>query len=213
MQFKEEESKAPITVREKKFMTIEVKVPRALVPAVIGRGGSTIKDIEQRTSTKIRFSEDNVDNPTRICFIKGTFECIKLAEAFIIDIVENQPIIETYEMFVPTRVRSLLLADRGEVINTIQATSNAKLIIEKGFSTDDKKRVIIKGTAEQIGSAVCYLEELVQESKDTQEKLEVSQSSRSPRGRVSPRSTFTQSDSVQAIDSSQGKLINNLYFA
>ncbi|CAD6216288.1 GSCOCG00004439001-RA-CDS [Cotesia congregata] len=199
---KEEESKGPITVREKKFMTIEVKVPRALVPAVIGRGGSTIKDIEQRTSTKIRFSEDNVDNPTRICFIKGTFECIKLAEALVIDIIENQPVIETYEMFVPTRVRSLLLADRGEVINTIQATSNAKLIVEKGFSTDDKKRVIIKGTAEQIGSAVCCLEELIQESKDTQEKLEVSQSSRSPRGKVSPRSTPTQSDSVQTIDSS-----------
>ncbi|XP_008547239.1 tudor and KH domain-containing protein homolog isoform X1 [Microplitis demolitor] len=199
--FQDDDSKEPITVREKKNLTIEVKVPRALVPAVIGRGGSTIKDIEQRTSTRIRFSEDNVDNPERICFIKGAFECIKLAEALIVDIVANQPVIETYEMFVPQRIRSILLADRGEVINTIQSTSNAKLIIEKGNICDEKKRVIIKGTAEQIGCAVYHIEELVKESKDTQEKLEVSQSSRSPRGRVSPRPATKADNSAQTTES------------
>lgn len=52
---------------------------------------------------------------------------------------------------------------------------------------DSKRRVIIKGTAEQIASALSQIEDKVHEYTDTLEKLVAGESSRSPRGKISPR--------------------------
>ncbi|XP_057326396.1 tudor and KH domain-containing protein homolog isoform X2 [Microplitis mediator] len=166
-------------------ITVEVRVPRAKVPALIGLDGTIIKDIEQKSSTRIRFSEDNVDNPERICSITGTSECVELAETLIVNTIANKPLIVTYEMFISQKINSILLAEREEVMNTIRSISNAKLSIVYFHNGD--KYVDIVGTPEQIECAVYHIEELVKESKDTQEKLEVSHTSRSLQGRVSPR--------------------------
>jgi tudor domain-containing protein 2 len=37
----------------------------------------------------------------RVCVIRGTPEGAQLAESLIHDIIFNQPLIETYEMFIP----------------------------------------------------------------------------------------------------------------
>lgn len=177
-------------------------MPRQFVPAVIGRGGMKIKDVEQRTLTKIRFSDNEITETERICVIRGTPENVTLAEAIITDIIASQPIIETYETSVPQRVRSALLEDRGNVVNTIQESTKAKIILEKGYCADPEtmRRVIIKGSAEQIAAALYHIEDMVRESNSAKEKLEISHTTRSPRGKISPRVVVNQPDNNEQID-------------
>ncbi|KAK0172744.1 hypothetical protein PV328_006023 [Microctonus aethiopoides] len=211
--FKKEDKneRKTLILKDKENHVIELKVSKQHVPAVIGRGGSTIKDIEEKTSTRIRFNNDDITTSERICIIKGTFECTKLAEAMVKSIIENQPIIETYEMFIPQRVRSALLADRGEIIHAIQASTHAKLILEKGYSDnpDDKKRIIIKGSAEQIAGALYHIEDMVREFNNTREKLEVGQSTRSPRGKIFPRNNTPIANKTELQVQSEESLITH----
>ena len=55
------------------------------------------------------------------------------------------------------------------------------------YIIDSKRRVIIKGTAEQIASALSQIEDKVHEYTDTLEKLVAGETARSPRGKISPR--------------------------
>ncbi|KAK2580728.1 hypothetical protein KPH14_011356 [Odynerus spinipes] len=173
-------------------LTKEFKVPRQFVPVVIGRGGATIKDVENKSSARIRFKEDNIECPDRICLIQGTLESVNLAEAMITTIIANQPIIETYEMYVPQQACGRIIGRGGETIHQIQSLSSAKIIVENGFSTnhqDSERRIIIKGTAEQIATALSQIEDKVKEEKETRIQLETNSSTRLPRGKLSPRNT------------------------
>uniref|UniRef100_V9IFX4 Tudor and KH domain-containing protein n=1 Tax=Apis cerana TaxID=7461 RepID=V9IFX4_APICE len=188
-----------------KRFTAECKVPRQFVPAVIGRGGSMIKDIQNKTGTQIHFKEDNIDCPDRICIIKGSYEGVHLAEEMIKSVIQNQPIIETYEMYVPQKACGRIIGRGGEVIHQIQATSSAKIIIESSYTPYDpnaERRIIIKGTAEQIATALLQIEDKVREEKEARTKLEASSASRLPRGKLSPRNTKNniQSEQVQTTE-------------
>lgn len=121
---------------------MEYKVPRQFVPAVIGRGGAVIKDVQDKTGTQIHFKDDNVECPDRICIIRGTYEATHLAEEMIKSIIENQPIIETYEMYVPQKACGRIIGKGGDIIKHIQTTSCAKIIVENSYAPYDPSMLI-----------------------------------------------------------------------
>ncbi|OXU30178.1 hypothetical protein TSAR_007631 [Trichomalopsis sarcophagae] len=170
--------------------SVEVIVPRQFVPVIIGRGGTMIQSIQESTNTKIRFREESdVDLLERICIITGSLENIKQAEERIKAILDNQPIIETYETWVPQRSIAKMTERGGEILNHIQNSSNAKIILESSHNvadSDAKKRVIIKGTAEQIANALLQIEDKIREDKDAKAKAESSTLARVPRIKTSP---------------------------
>lgn len=45
-------------------------------------------------------------------------------------IIQNQPIIETYEMFIPQKACGKIIGKGGEVVQQMQTISGAKIIIE-----------------------------------------------------------------------------------
>ncbi|XP_017880177.1 tudor and KH domain-containing protein homolog isoform X2 [Ceratina calcarata] len=196
----EEESKSKV-FKTQRPNTVEYKVQRQHVPAVIGRAGSTIKAVEDRTRTKIHFNEDNIENPERVCKITGSLEGINLAKSMIKSIIDNQPVIETYEILVPQRACNKIIGRNGETKRQIQASSSAKIILEGSFShdTNAERRIIIKGTAEQIAAALSQIEEKVREVKAIHTRLEASSASRQPRGKLSPHgSRVNASEQTQA---------------
>lgn len=110
---------------------IQIKIPRSSIPAIIGRGGSKIKEIQENTETQIKFGEEtDVDAPERICKIQGKPESIRLAEVMILDIIRNQPVIEIYEMMVAQKYIGRIMGKGGDSIRLIQATSNAKITVD-----------------------------------------------------------------------------------
>ncbi|OAD53586.1 Tudor and KH domain-containing protein [Eufriesea mexicana] len=192
-------------VEVSKQFTVECKIPRQFVPAVIGRSGSVVKDIQNKTGTQIHFKEDNIDCPDRICIIKGNYENVHLAEEMIKSIVQNQPIIETYVMYIPQSTCGGIIGRGGEVIQRIQTISSAKIIIDRNYDPHDasaERMVTIKGTGEQIAAALSQIKDKIREVKEARGKLEASSASRLPRGKLSPRNTkISTSEQVQTTES------------
>lgn len=210
---------------------------------IIGRGGQTIKSIESNTSTKIRFADDNVAKVDRICYVRGESESVELAEAMIKNLIESQPLIENFDLYVPSKFYFALVADRCQLANDIQAMAKAKIILDKltgpndgkilkkklknqsffltflklfyvNLFADDKRRVILRGTAEQIALAMSCIEEKLEEFNTTQTELEVGQSSRSVRGKVLTRNPVVDAqvhpeDESSAHGTSQESLKTN----
>ncbi|CAL7951693.1 unnamed protein product [Xylocopa violacea] len=188
-----------------KRITLECKVPRQFVPAIIGRSGSTIKDVQNKTGTQIHFKEDNIESPDRICIIRGSYEGAQLAEEMIKSLIRNQPIIETYELYVPQKACGRIIGRGGETVQQIQSISSAKVTVDSGYVPYDpnaERRIIIKGTAEQIAVALSQIEEKIREEKNARTQLEASSASRLPRGKLSPRNTkVNASEQVQTTES------------
>lgn len=171
--------------------TVQYKVPKQYVSAVIGRGGSVIKSIQEKTSTHINMSkDDDIDSPYRFCIIQGKeIEDIRLAESMIKYIIDNQPIIETYELFVPYEAFGIMLKRNANIVQQIQRSSGAKLVLENGVLKSEagwKKRIIIKGTAEQIASAVTQIEDKIREGNEAQAQLKCEQAATVRTPRLSP---------------------------
>ena len=114
----------------------EIGIPRQFVPVIIGRGGTVIQNIQESTNTKISFKEESdVDLIQRTCIITGKPENIKLAEEKIKSILNNQPIVETYETWVPQQTIEKITEKGEEILNKIQNLSNAKIILESSLRT------------------------------------------------------------------------------
>ncbi|KAG7208620.1 hypothetical protein KM043_014827 [Ampulex compressa] len=210
--YKEDEENRKKCVETSRQTSIECKVPRQFVPVVIGRGGMTIKEVQQKTGTQINFKEDNIECPDRVCVIRGSTENSRLAEEMIKSIIANQPVIEIYEMYVPQNACGRIIGRGGETVKEIQMTSSAKVTVEggaKGDASNVDRKIIIKGTSEQIANALLQIEDKVKEEKKARAKLEAVLTSRSPRGKLSPRNTAvnntenvpsSESASVPTID-------------
>jgi polyribonucleotide nucleotidyltransferase len=80
---------------------IEVEVPKECVGMVIGRGGVVIKEIQEKSNTRITFKDGNPDDEIRICRIRGSSESAQLAETMIHDLIINQPVIHSLVLNVP----------------------------------------------------------------------------------------------------------------
>ncbi|KAG8263013.1 hypothetical protein J6590_041784 [Homalodisca vitripennis] len=88
-------------VKTSRVKLIEMKIPNSVVGVVIGRGGSNIKDIQQKTETRINFKEEDDNEEYRTCYIRGTAESAQMAESMLHEIITTQPLIIVYETWVP----------------------------------------------------------------------------------------------------------------
>ncbi|XP_072767811.1 tudor and KH domain-containing protein homolog isoform X2 [Anoplolepis gracilipes] len=148
--------------------TVECKVPKQYVSAIIGKGGSMIKNIQDKTGTHITMTDNDIESSDRFCIIRGNeMEGIRLAESMIKNIIDNQPVIETYEMFVPYEVGGNfgILKKNGTTVLEIQRSSGTKLIVESNiYKSEDtcKRRIVITGSAEKIALAVNLIKDKIQ---------------------------------------------------
>lgn len=94
-----------------------------------------IQGVQNKTGTQIHFKKEDVDSSERICIIRGSHEATQLAEKMIKSIIENQPIIEIYEMYVPQKVCGRIIGKGGEVVQHIQISSGAKIIVESSYDS------------------------------------------------------------------------------
>ncbi|KAF7406277.1 hypothetical protein HZH68_005646 [Vespula germanica] len=146
----------------------EIKIKRKCIPALIGKAGLIIKDIQNKSETWINFQDDDLKYSDRTCTIVGTKEGIDLAEAMIENIIADHALIETYEMYVPVeecnRIIGLCESEDDRVYINTQTYAN--IIVDKTlYPTDNKQKLIINGTASQIADAIHYIESKVLEQR------------------------------------------------
>ncbi|KAG7312402.1 hypothetical protein JYU34_001896 [Plutella xylostella] len=183
----EEESEDPKAsrIQTSRATTIEVSVPKSIVPALIGRSGSNIKDIEKKSGAMIHFKKFS-DKDHDVCIIRGAAGAAALAEAAVLDCIRNQPVIVEDDMAVPSWACGRIIGTGGESITDISHRSGARVKVE-GVAGDagPTRRITFKGTGDQIALAKSLVQNCIAQEKCRRE-IEQAKSQRSPRGAVSP---------------------------
>lgn len=179
----EKETEECLKLKTSRSTVIEVKIPKESIGIVIGRGGNNIKEIQAISDTKINFKDEKVTDEYKICVIRGTAEAAQYAESLIHEVIVSQPLIETHEMFVPIQACGRIIGKNGENIRAISRNSNAKIIIENNVTSpnSDERKIILKGTAEQIALARVLVEQKVEEDTEFRNRIESKVANRSPR--------------------------------
>ena len=73
-----------------RFHSIEVPVPPQFIGLVIGKGGETIRRIQQDAGCKVQFDSNKLDgNGNKVCQISGSPDCVKRAHDMVNEIVDN----------------------------------------------------------------------------------------------------------------------------
>lgn len=186
---KDDEEEAILKGRATQWTMAEVQVPSDAVGLVIGRQGSNVKLIQERTNTKINFSDEEVEGH-RICTIKGSEDNVTLAQKLVIKAITDQPVIETEEMFVPIAAVGRIIGRNGETIRAVTRTSGAKVTVEREDEQlqsptcpDDMRRIILKGSKEQIEAAKTQLLIKVAEEEEMRQQIQKSAMNMSLRAR------------------------------
>jgi len=123
------------TVASANQRTIEVKVPRSVVGAIIGKSGANIKKIEKDTGARINMKdeEEGGENEERIVLIQGEREKAKRAEILVKKIIAEQPVIRTEEVFVPQRACGRIIGKGGQTIRNMSSVSGKHISCVKSF--------------------------------------------------------------------------------
>ncbi|XP_026321288.1 tudor and KH domain-containing protein homolog isoform X2 [Hyposmocoma kahamanoa] len=167
------------SVKTSRINVIEINVPKSIVPALIGRSGSNVKDIEKKTNVMIHFKKFS-DKDYDVCIIRGRSHATQLAETMIHDFIKLQPVIVEDSLVVPNWSCGRIIGTGGENINDISHRSGARVRIEGNAANDNstQRLVTFKGTQEQIAQAKKLIETCVAQEKC---RREIEQSKRSPR--------------------------------
>ncbi|XP_023936241.2 tudor and KH domain-containing protein homolog isoform X2 [Bicyclus anynana] len=186
--FKRDEESNSKPVRSTKVNIIEIQVPKRIVPALIGRSGSNIKKIEEKSGAMVhfkKFSEQDYD----VCIIRGRSSATQIAETLVHDFIKQQPVIEEDSLSVPGWSCGRIIGVGGENINDISHRSGARVKVEgeRGGDLSLPRTITFRGTTEQIKIAKQLVQDAVEQERC---RREIDQAKRSPRVAVpSPPAT------------------------
>jgi len=157
-----------------------VKLARKLMGRVIGRQGAIIKGIRDESGARID-AEDLDDDQCEFRLV-GSAEAVKRAKEMIIEVAEKASsadagggkgnagggdssttgdLSDTLEF--PVQVTGGIIGSKGANIADVRAQSGAKVSIDK---LEDRCKVLISGTAEQIARARVMVLRLAENNKD-----------------------------------------------
>lgn len=157
-------------------------VPGSKVGLVIGKGGETIKSLQEKSGAKMVIIQDGpgqelVEKPLRI---SGDPQKVEHAKQLVFDLILEKEAFnnrgggggfnngatvggEQAEVFVPKVAVGVVIGKGGDMIKKIQGETGCKLqfILGKNDSPGDR-RCIISGTKQQVDDAKQTIEELIE---------------------------------------------------
>lgn len=113
-------------------LVLEVRVAQEHIGAVIGRGGSTIKQIQKESQTRINLKDDNEEEEVeeedekkrmRTILVRGSRERTKHAEVLVRKVIAEQPAVETSTMEVPQKAIGRVIGKGGTTIRQLSRIS------------------------------------------------------------------------------------------
>ncbi|CAH1406294.1 unnamed protein product [Nezara viridula] len=159
----------------------EVKIPLSCVGSLIGRAGTNIKELQERTKTKIFFKNIEGDQNYKICKIVGEKENVEEAKNLIIEFIDPKDS-EALEMWVPQSAIGLIIGRCGDNIRKISLSTNTKITVDRYKVADsNKKLVVIKGKSPNVAAAKELIENKIKEDDKKIKELVDSSQTRSPR--------------------------------
>jgi len=145
----------------------DVKIPKDLVGIVIGRQGSNIREIQAKTETRIYFKDELETAEFRVACIRGLPDDAQKAEILIQQTISQQPRVDSMVLYVPGRTVGRIIGRGGESVREIQKVSRCKVDVDRGILPEGaKKKIVLKGTSEQINMAKKLIEDKVKEDDE-----------------------------------------------
>lgn len=150
----------------------EVMIPGPKVGLVIGKGGETIKMLQEKTGAKMVIIQDGpgqelIEKPLRI---SGDPQKIEHAKSLVFDLIQDKEIFrpgfnsggEQAEVFVPKTAVGVVIGKGGDMIKKIQNETGCKLQFIQGKNDGPgDRRCIIQGTRQQVDDGKRMIEELI----------------------------------------------------
>ncbi|XP_055339407.1 far upstream element-binding protein 1-like isoform X2 [Paramacrobiotus metropolitanus] len=149
----------------------QIRVPKASVGIVIGKGGETIRDIQNETGARVQFI--GLDNPAendKTCLISGKPLQVQEAKRMVEELLQNSTQImknpmqrkfdveETYR--VPATKTGVIIGKGGETIRQICERSGAKVELDRNHPATAEDRVFwMRGSRMCVDAAKRLIDE------------------------------------------------------
>lgn len=141
---------------------IFVQIREDAVGAVIGKGGQTVRRIQDETKTRIDFREDKSKKGDKVATITGTADAVYDAEAYIHRIISSQPVMYQETIYVPHDFVGRVIGKDGENVRTISSTTETKIDIARIVPPNvPGNPITIKGSMDNIKLAKKKIEEII----------------------------------------------------
>ncbi|XP_067879035.1 tudor and KH domain-containing protein-like [Heterodontus francisci] len=159
-------------------IAMDMRVPRDAVKIIIGRQGSTIKQLRKETGARIEVEDSEetggYEGPAeRVLTVVGSPVQVCKAKVAIHQLLADSMKI-TEELHVPHRAVGRIIGRGGESIREICRTTGAKIVCEKETSEqilDTRRSVKISGTKQEVASARALIVAKVEEEETFRQKL------------------------------------------
>lgn len=170
-----------------RFPTIQMPIPQSRVGLVIGKGGETIRELQERSGARITVQpetqlEYNAPPPTeRIINITGDEENIQRAKELINDLLNGQIRSgmfgagsgnrQAVTIQIPETSVGAVIGKKAETLRTLQSLSGCRIYVEPAPSNAPEsapgtlRNVHLTGAPEQVAYAQQLLNEKVQQNE------------------------------------------------
>ncbi|XP_055621045.1 far upstream element-binding protein 3 isoform X3 [Toxorhynchites rutilus septentrionalis] len=151
----------------------EIMIPGSKVGLIIGKGGETIKQLQEKSGAKMVIIQDGpgqeMEKPLRI---SGDPHKVEMAKQLVYDLIQEKDNYtqrqtmngtEQAEVFVPKSAVGVVIGKGGDMIKKIQGESGCKLqfIQGRGDGPGDR-RCIVQGSRAQVEEGKRMIEELIE---------------------------------------------------
>lgn len=146
----------PVSAADQIIVETET-VPGNLVGRLIGRGGETIKSIQDRSGASVQVDHSGPEEAKTVT-IRGTRESVSRARAEIKTCLSPDTQ-ETVEC--PQGIVGRIIGRQGETIKALQVASEAHIVVDQNFPDGVDRKIHVSGRPDSVERACRMIRELI----------------------------------------------------
>ncbi|VDB96743.1 unnamed protein product [Peniophora sp. CBMAI 1063] len=145
---------------------------------IIGKGGSHVNEIREKSGARVMVSESIPGNPERILNVSGPLDAVSKAFGLIVRRINDEPFdvpsvpgsrAVTIKFMIPNSRMGSVIGKQGSKIKEIQDASGARLNASEGMLPGSTERVLsVAGVADAIHIATYYIGNILIEANERQ---------------------------------------------
>ncbi|KAF7304986.1 RNA-binding protein rnc1 [Mycena kentingensis (nom. inval.)] len=143
---------------------------------IIGKGGSHVNEIREKSGARVVVSESIPGNPERILNVSGPLDAVSKAFGLIVRRINDEPFdvpsvpgsrAVTIKFMIPNSRMGSVIGKQGSKIKEIQDASGARLNASEGMLPGSTERVLsVAGVADAIHIATYYIGTILIEAQE-----------------------------------------------
>jgi len=152
-------------------ITRTVDCEQGIVGRIIGRGGETIKYLQQCSNCHIQVDQNYPQGVPRKIIITGTSSQVAAAERLVLDVIENGPpdigpppgenwITQIVDC--PQNVIGRVIGRGGETIRELQVKSGAKIQVDQQVLDGQPRKVVVSGNPSAVAVGISLVHQVME---------------------------------------------------